>query len=747
MKNLLSRYRNAGNIEDRIHYLKTERDRIRNRLKELEGGQRIWRRPAEEIPSTPLPLMETVERYIEEWKALGNDSQNAEREKKQAEDSLRNIQFEIRQLEIGGQIPLETDLEQARRHRDDGWELVKRVWLNQESERDVASRYTNGRPLSEVFEQSMAEADRISDLLRKESGRVARRASLLLEQKRLGEIIDAANSRLQSLDDRRKNLLTRFRSEWPEEGIDVKSPAEMKAWLQSFVQPVKSEWSRLKEVELNLREAIRSRDEWMEKLVQAARNSGLSVQEEGGFGSLLEAVDAFVSKTEDQIRSREDLSRRIAELEQGVIIWKQKLQDAEEKIKEKESQWRKWRSRFPGLPESAGIAPKYIEQLRLMFQLLDERNRIQKGIREKEEFCRHFEQEALELAGTLRMGEIQSAKDFILSVWNQYEEEKEKRTGRKELEKRLEELSEQRIKTEILVQELAAELESFRNQYLVSTADELLPIVERSREKADLLERKIRLEQEIAESGDGLPFEILEEEVREYPDLSLLQDLIREKGEEREHLSQKIQENQQNLGRLKQEFEKWDGSQADAARLAQKAESYLAEVDDCWNEYVRKELARRLLIRSIESFREKNESAILKKASAYFRDLTLGHYTELRVDYEGNVPFLEACRSDGSRRRVPEMSEGTRDQLYLSLRLAFIDRHMEESQPLPILLDDILVTFDDDRSMATLETLIKLSEKTQILYFTHHQFIVEAARQFRQGRMKVYTLGTGARVG
>ena len=75
------------------------------------------------------------------------------------------------------------------------------------------------------------------------------------------------------------------------------------------------------------------------------------------------------------------------------------------------------------------------------------------------------------------------------------------------------------------------------------------------------------------------------------------------------------------------------------------------------------------------------------------------------------------------------MSSGTLDQLYLALRLAAVERHVSVNLPLPLICDDLLVEFDDDRAMATLEILGELAHKTQVLFFTHQSKMVELARK------------------
>ena len=86
------------------------------------------------------------------------------------------------------------------------------------------------------------------------------------------------------------------------------------------------------------------------------------------------------------------------------------------------------------------------------------------------------------------------------------------------------------------------------------------------------------------------------------------------------------------------------------------------------------------------------------------------------------------------------MSSGTRDQLFLALRLATIEDSLERSEPIPLIADDILVHFDDDRSLATLGVLADLGERTQVLLFTHHSRVRDQAESLG-ARARVIELG------
>ncbi len=76
---------------------------------------------------------------------------------------------------------------------------------------------------------------------------------------------------------------------------------------------------------------------------------------------------------------------------------------------------------------------------------------------------------------------------------------------------------------------------------------------------------------------------------------------------------------------------------------------------------------------------------------------------------------------------VTGMSQGTRDQLFLALRIAAIEEHLLEREAIPIAIDDLLVQFDDARAAATLTVLAELARRAQVLFFTHHGHLCELA--------------------
>ncbi len=107
----------------------------------------------------------------------------------------------------------------------------------------------------------------------------------------------------------------------------------------------------------------------------------------------------------------------------------------------------------------------------------------------------------------------------------------------------------------------------------------------------------------------------------------------------------------------------------------------------------------------------------------------MGRYSGLRVGAGADgTPVLLAVRSDGGTASAPELSDGTRDQLYLALRLASLERYARANEPMPLVLDDVLIHSDDERASAALQVLGEVARTTQVLFFTHHARLVELAR-------------------
>ncbi len=120
---------------------------------------------------------------------------------------------------------------------------------------------------------------------------------------------------------------------------------------------------------------------------------------------------------------------------------------------------------------------------------------------------------------------------------------------------------------------------------------------------------------------------------------------------------------------------------------------------------------------------------MLTRAGALFSGLTGGAFAGLAQDYDaGDEPRLTGRRAGGELVPVDGLSEGTRDQLYLALRLAYLEDYAARAEPAPFVGDDLFLTFDDARTAHGLEALAAIGARVQPILFTHHRHVADLAR-------------------
>ncbi|GAA0447848.1 MAG: AAA family ATPase [Bacillota bacterium] len=134
--------------------------------------------------------------------------------------------------------------------------------------------------------------------------------------------------------------------------------------------------------------------------------------------------------------------------------------------------------------------------------------------------------------------------------------------------------------------------------------------------------------------------------------------------------------------------------------------------------------AKELLLRTKRSYRDKYLSEIIEETSLFFAELTGNRYQKVYPPSQ-DVPF-KVERNDGTRFTIKELSQGTIDQLYVSLRLA-ISSSMSERHALPFMIDDAFVHFDSIRTQRIINILNRIAKQQQVLVFTCKKEMVEAS--------------------
>ena len=272
-------------------------------------------------------------------------------------------------------------------------------------------------------------------------------------------------------------------------------------------------------------------------------------------------------------------------------------------------------------------------------------------------------------------------------------------------------------------------------------ADEaaLAAAITRSEDLANLVDQ-IRNAEESLQNQAGKPVSQIEDEAAELDGIEIAPE-IEQLDIQLEILDQTLKEKQTVVGKLQSQRAQIDssGAAADQMTLAQQS---LAEVVDHAEEYVRTVLAKHLLEEQVDHYRNENQGPLLERARELFRDLTIERYAGLDTDTDDKgTPLLLARKANDRLLEISALSTGTRDQLYLALRLAALEQFISRRGPLPLVLDDLFVHFDDERTKAGLAVLDRLAETTQVLLFTHHtQVAAQAAEVMDDDRLTIHKL-------
>lgn len=200
-------------------------------------------------------------------------------------------------------------------------------------------------------------------------------------------------------------------------------------------------------------------------------------------------------------------------------------------------------------------------------------------------------------------------------------------------------------------------------------------------------------------------------------------------AEKVENLERQLHQAQESAAAARRMLDAVDTSnEANAQR--EKMEQALAAIDMSLEPWIRSRLGAALLNAAMQRFRERAQGPMLKAAIRYFNRMTDDRFERIVTEDEGGAPVLMVERR-GSDRLLPmtALSEGTCDQLYLSLRMAALEMQRSAGVNLPVVFDDLLMTSDDERAVCMLRALEEFSRGSQVVVMTHHAHLMDLARK------------------
>ena len=283
-------------------------------------------------------------------------------------------------------------------------------------------------------------------------------------------------------------------------------------------------------------------------------------------------------------------------------------------------------------------------------------------------------------------------------------------------------------------------IEQFQRAAKAENLEALRAAIRQSDELRKLQSEHLAVTTALSKDGDGFSVSQLHDECT-LADLDQI--AAREQAQDRDlkDLHDRHIHARETLNAARRDFESIGGDDG-AARAAADRQSALAEMNDAASQYIRLRSASVLLQWAIDRFRREKQAPLLKRAGELFSILTDGSFQTLSLEFdEEDKPHLAGIRRNSEKVRLPGLSTGAGDQLYLSLRIAAVEEYLEHAAPLPFIADDLFVNYDDGRAAAGLQVLGHLARKTQVLFFTHHQHLIEVARKAVGDSVSTVSLG------
>jgi uncharacterized protein YhaN len=543
------------------------------------------------------------------------------------------------------------------------------------ADRDTLFRdVKDGKPKPLVvaaYERAVRGADDVADRLRREASRVTRLRELVAGRESIARKMDALATRDQSLAETAESDKQAWRALWTGIALEALPPDQMTAWVSRWEAAVTAAQRAID---------ARSSAVPLEAMVASARAAIASALAKEGESveqnlplSRLEQIGKRV------LRAREDAVAERAKLEAEKTNAERERDRAASERATFRHDLTAWSAQWAavtlalGLPEASSPeqATAALEAIGDLSRVEDEAEKTRKRIAGIDRDARMFTDDVRALCQTC-------APDLRDRPADEAAAELSDRLGRaREDHARRKTLAEREAKLDAQAREIGAVVEKQTTEL-------------ESAEDAQAAEARVA----------GLDARI-------------------------DELHESIQKATHSLGGLEAGAKQFDQSRA--VDWAAEAQRQLARIRDLAERYARSRLAAAAVTRLLERYRRENQGPVLARASELFSVLTLGSFEGLEVGFDqGDDPVLVALR-DKKQLEASALSDGTLDQLYLALRVASLERLVESRGPLPLLLDDVLVHFDDQRAAAALSVLGDLAKKTQVVLFTHHRRVVDLA--------------------
>ncbi|MCR0982637.1 AAA family ATPase [Roseomonas populi] len=658
--------------------------------------------------------------------AAGRRAEATER----AAAALATARQERARLEAGGTPPSREALALARSRREAGWSLVLRRLSGEAPDLSAEQVYGGERPLPFAYSEAVAGADRVADALWTDAERAAQAESLarVLEEREAG----LAAARQEEAEARA--VLAAAGAAW--EGAVRPLGLDGGAGLPEVQRVLAAREAALgAQQELAAAgAALAEREAWQE-------GTALRLAHALGEAPALE-LPVLIDLAEDRLRRHRTAEGERRARQAELDAAREALRGAEQEEAEialGRDEWRGgWTTAMRQLGQPAEIPPAALEELLGSYDELakavGETSRLEAQVADWQRVLARLQAGH---AGLCRGLGLPAGSDAVAGV----KELDRRQRAEAALAERRAGLIEQRDRQAVLVRngeaalsEADAALRAVLAAAGAENADAAEERIALALERARQEEARAAAEAELLAGSDGLTIDAVREESEAHPPGTLEAGLEEAQAAGQRH-AEEAQAAVARATALDMELQRLAGDdmavQAAAGEAA--AASLLGRTLD---DALLMQVAVDLLEAALGAVQDGADDALLRRISAAFSLLTGGAYTGVTSQEDERGTARLALRSrdfPDEETGVDQLSEGTRDGLFLALRLVAIEDQAASGTVLPFVGDDILQSFDDARAAAALQALLALSTTTQVILLSHHEHLRDIAEKCLPG--------------
>jgi uncharacterized protein YhaN len=724
----------SGDLERTLAELAQESSATERAATALVQKLGLGQRSLGSIGELEPPLAETVQRFERDFERAERDLESAESALIANAERIADAERDLSALTRAGAVPSEVELAEVRGRRDADWRDLRSVLTAPKRKRDGLSEQLADH------ERAVQDSDEVADRLRREAERVAKVAHVEAER----EAALAEKQRVFAHASACREVQDQLSREWNaawQAVLAPKSPREMLAWLARFHE-LAEKLERLAQL-ADKRTSLEREREQQRSAVAGCLDSD-STADDGSLRALIDRAHAELDRRREIANRRATLEASLAETRGLVARTERRAREAELKLMGWQEEW------APAVARIGLAADALPAEVNAVLGVLADIELQDKEVRDLRERIAGMERDADLLSRHVAELLAEHAPDLASQSWPKAAHELERRHSEamqnlvraSDLDRQIADSAKRVSESRQKLLRVEADLSALLDEAKVDDVSQLPEVEERVRAAQRLAEDRARNETQLAALIGSRTQVSAREEVWGV-DLGeargRLADIEREL-EELQEQQKELHADQRGLGVWLSELEsstRAAEAKADELALVAKARAGLER-------YLKLTLAARVLRREIDRYRERHQGPVLSRANELFQRLTVGRYSGVRPDVDSqDVATLRAVRaSDGALIDVQGLSDGARDQLYLALRLATLEHYAASSEPLPLVLDDVLVHFDDERAKAALQVLAEVAQRMQILLFTHHAHVVKLAEsELSPERLSVHELG------